>query len=70
MNLEIEKKKSKLRFRKFVYIFIAISSRVSLLNYMNNLPIPSGLACSIPTYTVLIIDIPKNIRDLFKKLPL
>lgn len=69
MDLDIDKKKTKLRFRKFVYIFIAVSSCFSLWNYINNVPIPSGLAFSIPTSAFLTIEIPKNILAIFKKPP-
>lgn len=69
MDLDIDKKKTKLRFRKFVYIFIATSSCVSFWYYLNNVPIPSGLAFGIPTSAILTVEIPKNILAIFKKPP-
>ncbi|MES2512651.1 MAG: hypothetical protein V4580_00850 [Bacteroidota bacterium] len=68
MDLEIDKKKTNLLFRKFIYLFIAISSCFSLWNFMHNLPILSGLVFSIPSSAILTVD-PKIILDLFKKRP-
>ncbi|MBI3520846.1 MAG: hypothetical protein HY062_16025 [Bacteroidetes bacterium] len=68
MDLDIDKKKTKLRFRKFVYLIISISSCLSLWNYINNIPAPAGIMYSIPASAFLTIDFPK-ILSMFKKTP-
>jgi hypothetical protein len=41
----------------------------TILNYTHDIPISSTIAFGVPTYTILTIDIPKNVLAIFKKPP-
>lgn len=47
-------------------IFLVV---ISIINYLNHIPIPNKLIMSIPVSATFITDIPNDICKIFKKTP-
>ncbi len=68
MDLSIEERKTRLIFKRFIYIIISISTVTSFCKYIND-PNTSWIPFSCSTISALLTQIPKNILDVFKKPP-
>jgi CMP-N-acetylneuraminic acid synthetase len=66
MQLDSRDRDRKHIIRSAAAIFLFITA---FLNYTHDIPISSTIAFSVPTYTILTIDMPKNILAIFKKPP-
>ena len=66
MQLDSRDRDRKHIIRSAAAIFFFITA---FLNYTHNIPITSTITFGVPTFTVLAIDIPKNILDIFRKSP-
>lgn len=66
MQLDRRDRDRKHNIKSAAAIFLFITA---FLNYTHDIPISSTIAFSVPTYTILTIDMPKNILAIFKKPP-